>query len=50
MELQKIQAGVNGIQVGVAWQDFPPRLPWGEGQGRGKQAAKGGDDTKHRGW
>lgn len=41
VELQKIQAGVNGIQVGGAWQDCPPFLPWGWGQGSGQQAANG---------
>lgn len=44
MELQKIQAGVNGIQVSGP-TGLPPLLSLGWGS---KQAAKAGSDTKHR--
>ena len=51
VELQKIQAGVNGIQVGGARRDC--LQVGGQGRGSGLPAGggcSGGVDTKHRGW
>lgn len=61
VELQKIQAGVNGIQVGGAWWNCPPfiaplhqslSLGWESGQGEAGSCwnrLKGGDDPRPQG-